>query len=119
MDFYYRSIIFEFETNSTYIKVTINNNKVDCDNKKIKMYIGDKIKNQVNKNIDLVEFYVSEYDFGLKDLDKYWETIQNLDISNLPIYRKDDDLKDYLMWLNKNFNNNKIRIYETSRFKKR
>lgn len=121
MDFYYRSIIFEFKSNSTYIKVIINKNKVDCDNKKIKTDIESKINNhtQINKNIETVEFYVSEYDYGLRDSDEYWETIKNLDISNLPIYRKEGNLEEYLMWLKENFNNNKIRIYETSKFTKR
>jgi hypothetical protein len=123
MDFYFRSIIFEFKSNSSYVKVIISNNKVECDNKKIFKDISDKIKNNINynngKNIGYVEFFTSLYDYELKDLDEYWETIKNLDLSNLPIYRKDQNLEEYLLWLKENFNNNKIRIYETSRFTKR
>lgn len=119
MDFYFRSIIFEFGLNSSYVKVIINKNKVNCDNKKIKFDIENKLEEHINKNIEYVEFFISLYDYGLIELDEYWETIRDLDLSNLPIYRKDDNLEKFLLWLKDNFNNNKIRIYETNRFTKR
>ncbi len=119
MDFYYRSIIFEFKLNSTFVKIIIKKNKIISQiNKKIKLDIENKLEN-INKNIEHVEFYTSMYDYGLIESDEYWESIKNIDLTNLPIYRKNEDLIKFLMWLNVNFNNNKIRIYETSKFTKR
>ena len=119
MDFYYRSIIFEFKLNSTFIKVTIEKNKVIiCNNKEIKQDIIKKLA-LIGKSIEYVEFYTSLYDYGLIEIDKYWEGIKNFDLVNLPIYKKTTDLETFILWLNDNFNNNKIRIYETSKFTKR
>ena len=119
MYFYYKSIIFEFEFNTSYNKIIITNNKITkCDNNNIMNDIKNKI-DKIQHNIVYVEFYVSLYDYNIIEKDKYWETIKNLDINNLPIYKKNNDLFEYLQWLQKNFNNNEIRIYETSKFTKR
>jgi hypothetical protein len=116
MNFYFKSIIFEFEHNKSFVKVKIDNNIITCANLQISKDISVLIS---NINIKFIEFYVSEYDWGLKPLDEYWDTIKNLPIEELPIYRKNNDFMIYLEWANKNFNNNKIRIYETSKFTKR
>lgn len=115
--YYQKSIIFELNQNNSFIKIMIKKNKImECSNKKIELDIEEKIK---NLKIEQVEFYVSKYDYQIIEFDVYWDTIKNLNLENLPIYRKTDDLQKYLEWLNKNFNNNNIRIYETSKFTKR
>lgn len=113
------SIVFEFKFNDTFNKIIIEKNKIiKCDNDKIKSDITDKI-NKISKIIQYVEFYVSLYDYNLINEDAYWSTIKNLDINNLPIYKKANDLLEFIIWLEKNFNNDNIRIYETSKFTNR
>lgn len=117
--YYNKSIIFEFENNNSFNKIIIENNEITkCDNKNIKINIKNKLKNK-EKNIKYVEFYISLYNYNILKQDIYWDTIKNLDRKNLPIYKKDDDLYEFIDWLKENFNNNKIRIYETSKFTKR
>lgn len=119
MFYYNKSIIFEFENNNNFIKIQIVNNEITkCDNDEISKYIQLKLYNLIT-HVNYAEFYVSLYDFNIHQNDVYWDTIKNLSKFDLPIYKKDDDLNDYLEWLKKNFNNNKIRIYETSKFTKR
>ena len=113
------SIVFEFKLINSFNQIIIENNKITkCSNNKIKSDIKDKIT-KINKTIEYINFYVSEYDYGILEPDEYWSTIKNLDRANLPIYSKSDDLEEFFMWLNKNFNNNSVRIYETSKFTKR
>jgi len=119
MNIYYRSIIFEFKQNSTFIKIIINENKVlECDNLTIKMDIENKL-NKITEKIKYVQFFVSLYDYELCKSDDYWKTIKILDLDNLPIYRKKNNLYEFIIWLKNNFNNDKISIYETSKFTKR
>lgn len=121
MYYYNKSIIFEFEfiKKSQYNKIIIENNKIkECENKIIKIDIEKKIK-KMNKTIEYIEFYTSLYDYEIIEKDEYWETIKNLDIKNLPIYLKKNDIEEYIKWLKNNFNNNKTVIYETSKFTKR
>lgn len=116
MYYYYKSIIFEFENNPSFNKIIISNNEITmCVNDLVKKNIQDKIKN-LTSDIFYVEFYVSLYDYEIIENDIYWNTIKHIDKTNLPIYKKQDDLNEYLNWLNKHFNNNNVRIYETSKF---
>lgn len=117
--YYNNSIIFEFKLNSSFNQIIIKKNKITkCENSKIKKDIEKKIS-EITKDIEYIEFYTSLYDYELIKNDDYWDTIKNLDLTNLPIYRKNNDLLDFILWKQKNFNNNKIRIYETSKFTKR
>lgn len=121
MYFYKKSIIFEFDNlNKTiYNKVKIENNKItECKNKKIFADINSELS-KINFVIKHVEFYTSLYDYGEINLDEFWETIKDLDLKNLPIYKKNENLEKFLNWLNINFNNDEIRIYETDKFTKR
>ena len=119
MYYYKNSIVFEFKFNNTFNKIIIEKNKIiKCDNDKIKFDITDKI-NKISKTIQYVEFYVSLYDYNLINEDAYWLTIKNLNINNLPIYKKANDLLEFIIWLEKSFNNDNIRIYETSKFTNR
>ena len=117
------SIIFEFKLNKTFIPIIIEKNSITkCENDTIKRDINDKLNKLTQtktKSIEYVEFYVSLYDYELTDIDEYYNTIKNLNLSNLPIYRKSNDLGEYIEWLKINFNNNNIRTYETSKFTKR
>lgn len=117
--YYYKSIIFEFENNKSFNKIIISDNKIiKCDNNIVCKNIQDKIIN-FTRTIKYVEFYVSMYDYKIVKNDIYWDTIKNLDRINLPIYREKDNLDEYLEWLKNNFNNNNVRIYETSKFTQR
>lgn len=112
------SIIFEIKHNKSFVKIEIKDNKVICDDIQIKQDIQTKL-NKIKRNISFVLFYVSKYDYGIEKKDEYWKTIQHLEKSILPIYRKEEDLDGYIKWLEENFNNNKIAVYETNKFTKR
>ena len=115
-----KSIIFEFKYiyKTKYEKIIIKKNKIIfCKNEKIKKDI--EIKINYKKMINYVEFYVSLYDYEIIKKDVFWNTIKDLDRYNLPIYKKNEDLYDFLYWFQKNFNNNIISIYETSKFTKK
>jgi hypothetical protein len=113
--YYNKSIIYEFNNNPSFVKIEINKNNVISNNQEINKIIQKKIQ----KKIDYVVFYISLYDFGLIPETYFWETIKHIDRENLPIFRKDDDLMEFLEWLSTNFNNNSIETYETSKFTKR
>ena len=114
--FYNKSIIYDFENNDTYVKIKIENNKIECKNKIIKKDIEDKIK---KININFIIFYVSLYDYELLKKTEYSKTIDILPLNELPIYKKNNDINDFFNWYNKNFNNNEIQVFETSNFIKR
>ena len=118
MTFYNKSIYYELYNNNTFINVKIIDNKIECTNKIILDDIYKKIKNSSEK-IRTISFFTSLYDYNLIKETYYWSTIKDLDRKELPIYRKDDDLSEYLQWLNKNFNNNNVETYETLKFVKR
>jgi len=115
MFIYNKAIIWDLENNNDFIKVEINNNIITCLNKTV----FNDIQNKLEVNISKAVFYVSIYNYELKKSNYFWDTIKNLPIEELPIYFKNKDLNNYLDWLNKNFNNDQIRIYETSKFTKR
>ncbi len=117
MSYYYKkSILYEFDTNDTFVKIDIKKNIITCNNALIKKDIETKIK---NINIIILTFYVSKYDYNLLKEDYYWNTIKTLSIDELPIYRINNDFEEFTTWYNNYFNNNNIRIYETQQFTKR
>lgn len=115
MYIYNKAIIYEIENNNDFIKVEINNNTIICSNELVSTDIQNKLNTKISKAI----FYISVYDYELKKSNYFWETIKNLSKEELPIYLKNEDFNGFLEWLNKNFNNNEVRIYETSKFTKR
>lgn len=119
MAIYFKSIIYELANNAKYVKLIIRDNILtDCSNSIIRKDIEKKLE-QIELKINYVEFYSCVYDYGIEASDVYWNTMKNLDRKNLPIYRIEDDLEEFFQWMNKNFNNNNIRIYETNKFTKR
>ena len=116
MSLYNTFIRYELKNNNTFIKIEINNNKVECINKEIKKDIELKIK---NINIINVIFYVSLYDYELIPITYFCKTIKNLEKEQMPIYKKNENIKDFLLWYNENFNNNQIQVYETNKFTQR
>ena len=114
--FYNKAIIHEFESNNTFIKVTINNNDIICSNKVILKDIKEKIK---DIDILFVTFYTSLYDYEELNSDAFYDTIKNLPLKELPIYRKNSNISEYLEWMKTNFNNDCIDVYETGKFTKR
>jgi hypothetical protein len=116
MSLYKQMIIYELNNNITFIKISIKNNNIECSNDIIKKDILNKIKNM---DIKIIIFYTSLYDYEINKADTYWSTIKNLEKDQLPIYRKNDDIGDWIEWFSINFNNDKIDIYETSKFTKR
>lgn len=115
MNYYYKSIIYELNNTPSFIKVYINDNIVTSSNDKISNIIQSKI-NKLNK-INNIQFYISLYDFQLLDSNYYWDTIKDLDRNNLPILRPNDDIYEFINWLNNNFN--KVKTYETLKFIKK
>ena len=116
MSLYNTFITYELQNNNTFIKIEINNNKVECVNKEIKKDIESKIQ---KINIINVIFYVSLYDYELIPITYFWKTIKNLEKEQMPIYKKNENIKDFLLWYDKNFNNNQIQVYETDKFTQR
>lgn len=109
------AIIYEFKNNKTFIKVTIKNNSIECNNEIIKKDIQNKLK----ENIKFIEFYTSLYDYKIIEETEYWKTIKNLPQMELPIYKKQEDLTKFIDFYEMNYNNDEIDIYETSKFTKR
>lgn len=109
------AINYEFKYNSTFIKVIIKNNVVECSEEIIKTDIKKKLK----ENITFVEFYVSLYDYEIIKESYYWITIKNLSFNDLPIYRKKDNFSHFIDKYEMYFNNDQIDVYETSKFTKR
>lgn len=116
MSLYNYYVIYEISKNKTFLMIIIKNNEIECDNEIIKKDIENKIKKIDVKN---TKFYISLYDYEMIEKDDYWNTIKNLERKQLPIYKKDEDLKDFLLWYENNFNNNKVDIFETNKFTKR
>lgn len=115
MYIYKKSIIYELRNNNIFILVKIKNNEVICDNE----IILKDIKNKLKITIKEASFYVNLIDYELEKNNYYWSTIKNLPKEELPIYLKNEDLNEYLEWLNTKFNNDNVEIYETSKFTKR
>ena len=115
--YYNKSIIYEFNNNTSFVKIEINKDTISSTNQKINKIIQNKLNS--SKKIDFVVFYISLYDFELIPNTYFWETIKDIDRENLPILKKDDDLYEFLDWLNTHFNNNSIETFETSKFTKR
>jgi hypothetical protein len=115
MYIYSKSIISELDNNDDFIKVEIIDNGVNCSNH----IVSNDIEQKLKKTIKRVVFYTSVYDYELKESNYFWENIKNLEKIQLPIYLKNEDLNEYLDWLNTNFNNDNTRTYETSKFTKR
>jgi hypothetical protein len=122
MDLYKNAIIYDINNNKIFEKVKIINNSVSCSNKKVLSDIEKKfnilVKND-NINIKLVTFYISLCDYNNHNDSYYWNYVKNIDINHFPLYKKDEDLGKFLIWYNKNFNNSKTDIYETTQFTKR
>jgi hypothetical protein len=116
MSLYNEMIIYELKNISSFIKITIKNNKVDCINDFINNDIVNKIKDM---GIKIFIFYVSLYDYEIIKEDEYWTSVKNLENDQLPIYRKDNDIGDFIEWYSINFNNNNTDVYETVKFTKR
>lgn len=115
MYFKNKYINYELRNNLIYKKVLIKKNIVYCDNE----IIRNDIESKLNFSINYVEFYVSLYDYNIIKPGYYWESIKNIRMIDMPIYKKDKDFKEYIEWLNINVNNNKDVVYETSKFTKR
>lgn len=112
---YNTALIYEFAHNSSFIKVKIIDNKVECDNNKIK----EDIESKLSISIKYICFYTSAYDYNLIPIDEYWNIIKDHNITTMPIYLKTMDLTEYLHYMNKNFNNNNPKIYEITKFQQR
>lgn len=116
--FYNKAIVNEYQHDKTMEKIIIEDNKVKCDNAIIRADIEQKIKKINIKIIDVV-FYVSLCDYGVLDETINYKNIKHLSLVDEPIYKKDTNIADFLIWYAEHFNNNKIDVYETSRFTKR
>ena len=116
MSLYKQMINYELKNNKTFIKIIIKNNKIECINTIIKNDIQNKIK---NINIDLITFYTSLYDYDIIKEDTFWCSIKDVEKEQYPIYKKNDDIVEWIEWYSIYFNNNKTDIYETEKFTKR
>ena len=116
MSLYKQMINYELKNNKTFIKIIIKNNKIECENNIIKSDIQNKIK---NINIEIITFYTSMYDYKIIKEDAYWDSIKDVEKEHVPIYKKNDDIIEWIEWYSIYFNNNKIDIYETEKFTKR
>lgn len=118
---YKNAIMYDISNNNTFEKVKIENNKIICSNKDILKDIQTKYENikKQKLNINICVFYVSLCDYKFIKNSYYWDNIKHLDLEILPIYKKNNNLYDFITWYKKNFNNNKIAIYETDKFTKR
>ena len=116
MSLYKQMIIYELNNNSTFIKVSIKNNNIECTNKVIKTDIQNKINTM---DIKLIVFYTSLYDYEIIGEDTFWRTVKDLDKDQMPIYKRNDDIGDWIEWFSIKFNNDIVDVYETEKFIKR
>lgn len=114
MLYYNESIAYELKHNQYYINVRISNNNVKCENEIIKLDLEKQLK--IRPNIVNALFYVCMYSYGLIKPTYYHKTVQKLDRHELPVYKKGDDIHEFLKWMNINFNNNDVNIFETKKF---
>lgn len=116
MNLYRNAIIYDISNNITFEQVKIDNNKVICKNDDIR----NDIKHKINGlNINICVFYVSLCDYDIIENTYYWNNVKKLDLYELPIYKKDNDFNEFISWYNLNFNNDKVDVYETTKFTKR
>lgn len=112
---YNKMIIFDINHNKSFIKCSIDNNIVSCSNNNIKKDIQSKLTISVSHiSVSHVSFYISLHDYGEIKTDKYYDTYKNLLFNELPIYKKDNDLTEFIN--NINTNNKQVKIYATKRF---
>jgi hypothetical protein len=113
---YKKAIIYNIKNNNSFGKITIDNNNVKCENKNIKNDIEKKIS---KIKIKFAIFYISLYDYGIIKESYYWDLINKIGIKEFPIYKKSENLYDFILWYDKYFNNSLIDIFETNKFTKR
>jgi hypothetical protein len=118
MNMYKKAIIYDIKNNNIFTKVTITNNSIECKHNIIKNDIENKILN-LKINIQYLTFYVSLCDYNIIKSSYFWDTIKNIDIEQYPIYIKSTNLKKFIEWYNKHFNNSSVEIFETNKFVKR
>lgn len=114
MDYNKKIILYELNNNNNFLKIKIKNNKIKTKNKKIEKYFYDIIQKK-KITIKKIKFYISKYNFNLAENNEYLETIKNLNIDFLPIYKYKTSFLDYIDFYKKEFRN-EIRLYETKKF---
>jgi len=115
MSYYNESIAYELKHNAYYHAVNIVNDNVICDNDVIKKDLDDKLTKNT-KHITNALFYVSLTSYNIIKSSYYHTTVNKLNIDDMPIYNKNDDILIFLKWLTNNFNNDDVEIFETKKF---
>ena len=114
MAYYNESIAYELKNNPYYEIVQILNNNVKCDNEIIKL----DLEKQINKSVNIKNslFFVCIVSYDIVKPSYYHNTIKNLDIAQLPVYKKGENIYTFLKWMTEHFNNNNVDMYETKKF---
>jgi hypothetical protein len=118
MNMYKKAIIYNLKNNKTFAQIQINNNNVQCKYKIIQKDIEIKLS-KIKTNIKLAVFYVSLYDYDIIKKTYFWDIVNNIQINQLPIYKKSNDLYKFILWYSEYFNNVSIEIFATNKFTKR
>lgn len=90
----YKSIMFYISNEQSFIKCTIDNNNVQCENEIIRSDIENK-----QFKIKHISFYVFLQTYGINDHDPHnalYNSISTLPFIMLPVYRKDDDIDTFI-----------------------
>lgn len=99
----YKSIILYLNNEQSFVKCTVDNGNVKCDNNLIKNDIQNKHcfkhRAEAQQNIKHLTFYILKQSYGITDHDpdnRFFESIDSLPFDLLPVYKKDDDFNEYI-----------------------
>ena len=108
----YKMILYSIRSNNSFIYCSIDNNIAICENKNIMTDINTKLK-LVENTIKHISFYVFLQSYTGSDI--FWETVKKLPFSILPVYKKDNNLIDFINNYCK-FCTLDVRSYETKKY---
>lgn len=111
----YKSILFYISNEQSFIKCTIDNNIVYCENKIICSDIESK-----HFKIKHMSFYVFLQTYGINNHDPnhiLYDSVINLPFDLLPVYKKDDDFNTFVK-LFTSFSTLSTTCYDTKKYEK-
>lgn len=116
--FLYKIMMLNIRNNNSFIRCNIDNNIVSCKNKMIKDDIISKIL--PNDKIKHISFFVFKQTYEINEGDEnysYYNTVKNLPFIWLPVYKKNDTLRQFMTNFSK-FSELNTRSYETKKFER-
>jgi len=122
MNIYTQYIFDELDKDNTFAKIILDLNSVQCSNETVRLDIIEKIK-KINiakyyHHSNKIIFFASLIDYKILQKNANWINYEQLPFEHLPIYRRQNDLEEYLNLLFKN-KTAMTAIFETQRYNKK